>query len=218
MYMSNVDVSNQNCVRPARAPRGRPRKDSHTFHMYQMPSNLHQLPTPTVPSSTQTIVPIDTFLDPVTQAIRHDSAQQLVMNQPACIPQCMNTPASLNNVVQPVVSVSSTTRPPSVPQKISVETQAVPEAFNKASQFDYRSKTMVNRSLNATVRMVDADCQTDPMKIGEVSAPKKIYVDRASSPINFPPVAVRRKFTAKRKDRPPSIHSDSSSTDIDIME
>lgn len=122
-------------------------------------------------------------------------------------------------VVQPPVSVSSTTRVSTVPPRTNVEIQAKPETANKACQFVSDagpSKVAVNTR--------EVECQTEETK--------KTYVDRACSPIVFPTAPpslhVRRKITAKRKlprnrtPSPPALDTangqSSSDSEIDVIE
>lgn len=107
---------------------------------------------------------------------------------------------------------------PSLPKTSDVEIQANPEYLNKACQFEGPLRSFVNRSLNATVTMVDNSCQTD----GDYQESKnqKVFVDRASSPIQQTP-QIRRKFTPKRARlvETKNVQSVSGSEEeIDVME
>lgn len=139
--------------------------------------------TCTVPHASATNIPGLT-LDNLQTSRSATNVQTLV--------QTVNAPTEC----QPPVSVSSTTRAPRLPRRPSVEVQATVEYENKACQFDGRG-TMINKSLSAIPEMSDKICQTDV----EFEIQAKTFVDRASSPINFPSndVPVRKKTTAKRR-------------------
>jgi len=79
---------------------------------------------------------------------------------------------------------------------------------------------MISRSLNATVEMLDGTSQTDDPESGGL----RTYVDRASSPVGFPPlhVPVRKKITPKRPrteyTQPTTKATSGSDTEINVIE
>lgn len=185
----NMQPNSVVCSRPTSVT-VQPRPINHRQAYTRIPQpNVQQPPIQTITSS-----PCETTIDQTAASVR--SVEQIAS---------ITGTSSTSN---PPVSVSSTTRTPTVAKMQSVEVQASVETFNKACGFDNRYFTMVSKALNATVDMVDAECQTE-------SAPEKTYVDAACSPIKFP---VRMKITAKRRRVEVESKNSSDTDEIDVIE